>query len=75
MENKQQLVGEKTPTESKPPTETQIPAEQLFTTLLKDNNIVINLGVPNVKRVDGGGLVIDAPNVLISYGRTEEPKS
>ncbi len=66
-EDKQQLV-EKKPSK-------QIPAEQLFTSLLKENNLIINLGVPNVKRVDGGGLVIDPPNVLISYGRTEEPQS
>ena len=68
MADKQQLVEKK-------PSKPKIPAEQLFTTLLKDNNLVISLGVPNVKRVDGGGLIIDPPNVLISYGRTEEPQS
>lgn len=69
-DKEQQLVEAK-----KSPTKPKVPAEQLFTTLLKDNNLVISLGVPNVKRVDGGGLIIDAPNLLISYGRTDKSQS
>ena len=67
-ENKQQLVEEK-PT--KPASEEKISAPTLYNQLLKDNNLVVKLSRPEIKHVDGGGLLIEPSQLIVYYAGNE----
>ena len=50
--------GEITPTETAP---------NLFNKLLKENKLTVSISTPNVRTIDGGGLIIEKPSLIVGY--------
>ena len=55
--------------EKKQPDQPTIPAHQLLSNFIKENKIVIDFVKPNVRFIEGGSLLIDRPQMVISYAK------
>lgn len=57
------------------PEETKTPAHELLQKFIKDNNIIIDFVKPNTRQIEGGALLIDPPQIIVSYGPTKPTNS
>ena len=51
----------------KQPEEVKLTAPQLYNKLLKDNKLTAFLSQPNIRQINGGGLIIDPPQIIVSF--------
>lgn len=56
-----------TPQVSSIPTSSEHTAPELLSKFLKDNNIELRLTPPMVRQVDGGGILVEQPQVIANY--------
>ena len=51
----------------KQPEEVKLTAPQLYNKLLKDNKLTAYLAQPNIRNISGGGLIIEPPQIIVSF--------